>query len=636
MSYVTSVGGDPINPNPFTYSQISMTGDITLVWPFNNQEATYTATDWVDITASAAYVATMPDAREAGEGQEAVFNNYGSFTITINDATGGNITSVASGEAKRVWVTDNSTEAGTWRIANIGSGTTSADASMLAGYGLIAQAGQLSQSMQVTTYGTDATITVGLRSYLVVWTGGAGTLTLDNPLTLGNNWFFNIKNAGSGIVNLDANGASIDDTTDIDIGIEEGFTVGTDGSAFYTLGRLIPDTSGITYLNKSLGTGGETTLSAQEAAYSIINFTGSLSTDATVIVPDAVNQWTMRNSTTGTTYTTTVKTASGTGVAITQGTQRILFCDGTNVDFSDSAGGGGGGATVTSVGTGTGLTGGPITTSGTISIANTSVIAGTYGSAGTTVTFTVNAQGQLTNATTSTISITDANLSSQVTVPKGGTGQVSLTANNIILGNGTSAVQVLAPGTSGNFAQSNGTTWTSAATLGVANGGTGANTLTANNVILGNGTSAPQFVAPGTSGNILTSNGTTWISTVNATPERATTTEITNQTNTAKYISPDRLSASHAVTKAWGVVTGVGASISLVSGFNISSVSAIANGLRANFTTAMTGTNYCVIPYLIDNDTGGDLCENQVVTKTTGYVEISGTGADTCSFVIYE
>jgi hypothetical protein len=48
--------------------------------------------------------------------------------------------------------------------------------------------------------------------------------------------------------------------------------------------------------------------------------------------------------------------------------------------------------------------------------------------------------------------------------------------------------------------------------LSVAQGGTGAATLTANNVILGNGTSAVAFVAPGTSGNLLTSNGTTWSS----------------------------------------------------------------------------------------------------------------------------
>jgi hypothetical protein len=47
-------------------------------------------------------------------------------------------------------------------------------------------------------------------------------------------------------------------------------------------------------------------------------------------------------------------------------------------------------------------------------------------------------------------------------------------------------------------------------TLPVNNGGTGAATLTANNVLLGNGTSALQAVAPGTSGNVLVSNGTTW------------------------------------------------------------------------------------------------------------------------------
>lgn len=46
----------------------------------------------------------------------------------------------------------------------------------------------------------------------------------------------------------------------------------------------------------------------------------------------------------------------------------------------------------------------------------------------------------------------------------------------------------------------------------VANGGTGLTTLTSNNVLLGAGTSNVTFVAPGTSGNVLTSNGTTWTS----------------------------------------------------------------------------------------------------------------------------
>jgi hypothetical protein len=48
----------------------------------------------------------------------------------------------------------------------------------------------------------------------------------------------------------------------------------------------------------------------------------------------------------------------------------------------------------------------------------------------------------------------------------------------------------------------------------VGNGGTGLASLTANNVILGNGTSAVQFVAPGSTGNALVSNGTTWVSAI--------------------------------------------------------------------------------------------------------------------------
>jgi hypothetical protein len=63
---------------------------------------------------------------------------------------------------------------------------------------------------------------------------------------------------------------------------------------------------------------------------------------------------------------------------------------------------------------------------------------------------------------------------------------------------------------------------TSTATpVGVTSGGTGLGTLTANNVILGAGTSTPTFVAPGTNGNVLSSNGTTWVSTTPASGARS-------------------------------------------------------------------------------------------------------------------
>jgi hypothetical protein len=98
-----------------------------------------------------------------------------------------------------------------------------------------------------------------------------------------------------------------------------------------------------------------------------------------------------------------------------------------------------------------------------------------------------------------------------------GAGAAVLNANPTEAGAGTVTSVDVSGGTTG-LTTSGGPvtgsgTITIAGTLAVANGGTGATSLTANNVILGNGTSAVQAVAPGTSGNVLTSNGTTWQST---------------------------------------------------------------------------------------------------------------------------
>jgi len=83
-------------------------------------------------------------------------------------------------------------------------------------------------------------------------------------------------------------------------------------------------------------------------------------------------------------------------------------------------------------------------------------------------------------------------------VNKGGTGATSLTG--YVLGNGTGAFTASATVPVADIL----------GTLGVGKGGTGSTTLTANSVLLGNGTSAVQTVAPGTASNILVSNGTTW------------------------------------------------------------------------------------------------------------------------------
>ena len=93
-------------------------------------------------------------------------------------------------------------------------------------------------------------------------------------------------------------------------------------------------------------------------------------------------------------------------------------------------------------------------------------------------------------------------------------GSVSGTGFTNLVNNGLSSpgpIGSVAPNT-GAFTTLSATSLTLSTKLAVAQGGTGLATLTANNVILGNGTSTPSFVAPGSSGNVLTSNGTTWTS----------------------------------------------------------------------------------------------------------------------------
>ncbi|RUT32655.1 hypothetical protein EMQ25_05780 [Arsenicitalea aurantiaca] len=132
-----------------------------------------------------------------------------------------------------------------------------------------------------------------------------------------------------------------------------------------------------------------------------------------------------------------------------------------------------------------------------------------------------------------------------------------------VSGNSSANVSAIAAGTDHQVLRRSGTTLGFGAvnlgqgaavtgTLPVGNGGTGAATFTANNVLLGNGTSGFQAVAPGSSGNVLTSNGTTWTSSAPAGGGGATLTAIRFYTSGATWSKPAGLVYAHVMLNAGG------------------------------------------------------------------------------------
>lgn len=89
------------------------------------------------------------------------------------------------------------------------------------------------------------------------------------------------------------------------------------------------------------------------------------------------------------------------------------------------------------------------------------------------------------------------------------------------------------------------------ATINVARGGTGATTLTAGSVVIGNGSDPVNLVTPGTTGNVLTSNGTTWVSSAPATSAGGGSSGFTTRERTT-YVTP----ASSYTIPTWTTTTG--------------------------------------------------------------------------------
>jgi hypothetical protein len=126
----------------------------------------------------------------------------------------------------------------------------------------------------------------------------------------------------------------------------------------------------------------------------------------------------------------------------------------------------------------------------------------------------VTSTGQLTSITNGAIDLS-TKVNNILSFTNGGTGRSSTPSGSLLISNPTATgFDPVASGSSGNVLTSDGTKWTSAPPSGgaglvpVTSGGTGLISVPSNNLLIGNGTNTMNVLAPGPTGSVLSSNGT--------------------------------------------------------------------------------------------------------------------------------
>lgn len=331
--YTDVFGGANIYPSEISYSALSLTTDVVLSWPEETSTNQNLATKIIDVTASSGSLSVyLPAANKTGTGNTILFNNVGANTVTVRTSTGVQVVTVAPGTLWQVYVTDNTTAAGAWESLQYGAAVSQANASSLAGTGIVAVGTFLSQSVPVTSFNGNYAAGVTDRAKMYNWTGAAGTLDLPDATVVGDNWFMYLRNSGTGAIVATPPGIeTIDGGLSLSFQPGESAIIVSDGANFHTIGFGQSALFAFDYTVINVPGSGVYTLTGSELNRVAYRFTGVLTGNRSIVVPATVQQYWVDNETTGSYDLTIDPYGGGTGFTVAQGERVILYCDGTDV-----------------------------------------------------------------------------------------------------------------------------------------------------------------------------------------------------------------------------------------------------------------------------------------------------------------
>ena len=334
MSYTDVFGGNLIFPSRVSYLALTTAIDVQLQWATEQQiTGQNVVADIIDVDATAPGLRIdMPDARNASTGNKVTFNNIGANGYLVRDITGGTIQTVQPGEQWVLTLTDNSTDMGTWTTFQLGASVAVASASALAGAGIKAIGVLLNQKIDSDVQGaTPFTLVEGDRASCQIYTAGAGVGNLPSAGVVGNDWFVMIRNSGSGTLTITPMAGTIDGSPTVNLDPNGSTFVFTDGVNWFTIGLTVASTIAFDFVSLPVPGSGDFVLSGANLNRIAYRFTGALTGNRRIVVPNTTQQYWVDNQTSGA-FTLSISTAGQAGPpTIGQGDTVIFYCDATDV-----------------------------------------------------------------------------------------------------------------------------------------------------------------------------------------------------------------------------------------------------------------------------------------------------------------
>lgn len=338
-NYSDVFGTFTVPPAEATYSQLTLTESGALAWPdnFSGEVANeHLATNILEVSASAPGIQLLlPPANEVSVGQDLMIRNIGAQSVEFSDAEGNPVTTILTGEAKYLYITVNTTAAGQWSVFTYGTGTSGADAALLAGAGLQQSAGnKIEVSADHRALDSDYSIVAKDRGMLLNATVGSLILTTPDATAVPAGFYCFVKNSSLGMLALEGFGAqTVDDGSSKSLSPgdsvvllktdEDWVTVGFGRSVNFTFSELV--------INAAAG---DATLSSTDVSGRMIRVTGTATQDIVLTLPSVDNIYFVTVEGGMGAYTVTFKSAGGSVVVLNANEKTALYSDGLNVSIA--------------------------------------------------------------------------------------------------------------------------------------------------------------------------------------------------------------------------------------------------------------------------------------------------------------